>query len=189
MTISLIAQKCGMTRIFTDDGKSIPVTVLDVQPNRVVMVKTQESDGYRALQVTSGTKRTSKLTKPVIGHYTKAKVEAGRGLWEFRLNVDEGADLIVGNELTVDVFAEGTKVDVISRSKGKGFAGVVKRHNFHTQDATHGNSLAHRAPGSIGQCQDPGRVFKGKKKKQESRCRIFGIQLHDRQEPVPEHSV
>lgn len=163
MTISLVTQKCGMTRVFTDDGRSIPVTVLDAAPNRVVSLKSQEKDGYQALQVTVGTKRTSKLTKPIIGHYAKANVEAGRGLWEFRLNNDEGTDITVGNELTVDIFAEGAKVDVTAINKGKGFAGVVKRHNFRTQDATHGNSLSHRAPGSIGQCQDPGRVFKGKK--------------------------
>jgi large subunit ribosomal protein L3 len=163
MTIGLVTQKCGMTRVFTDDGRSIPVTVLDAAPNRVVSLKSQEQDGYRALQVTAGTKRASKLTKPLTGHYAKAKVEAGRGLWEFRLNNDEGAEIEVGNELTVDIFAEGTKVDVTALNKGKGFAGVIKRHNFRSQDATHGNSLSHRAPGSIGQCQDPGRVFKGKK--------------------------
>ncbi len=163
MTIGLVTQKCGMTRVFTDDGRSIPVTVLDAAPNRVVSLKSQEKDGYRALQVTTGTKRTSRLTKPIIGIYAKANVEAGRGLWEFRLNEDESTDITVGNELRVDIFIEGAKVDITAINKGKGFAGVVKRHNFHTQDATHGNSLSHRAPGSIGQCQDPGRVFKGKK--------------------------
>ncbi len=163
MSIGLVAQKCGMTRIFTDDGKSIPVTVLNAVPNRVVLVKTPEKDGYRALQVTAGSKRTSLLNKPLIGQFAKANVTAGRGLWEFRLADDEGADIVVGSEFGVDIFTIGSKVDVTSFSKGKGFAGVVKRHNFSTQDATHGNSLSHRAPGSIGQCQDPGRVFKGKK--------------------------
>lgn len=161
--IGLVGQKCGMTRIFTEDGNSIPVTVIDVQPNRVVYVKTKEHDGYRALQITAGKIRTSKLTKPAIGHFRKAGIEAGRGLWEFRLENDEGADIAVGNEFKVDLFTEGAIVDVMAKSKGKGFAGVVKRHNFRMQDATHGNSLSHRAPGSIGQCQDPGRVFKGKK--------------------------
>lgn len=163
MSIGLVAQKCGMTRIFTDDGQSIPVTVLNATPNRVVLVKTPEKDGYRALQVTTGSKRVSLLNKPLIGHFAKASVTAGRGLWEFRLAADEGTDIAVGNELGVDIFTIGNKVDVTSLSKGKGFVGVVKRHNFRTQDATHGNSLSHRAPGSIGQCQDPGRVFKGKK--------------------------
>jgi large subunit ribosomal protein L3 len=161
--IGLVGQKCGMTRVFTDDGTSIPVTVIDVKPNRVVAVKTKENDSYRAMQVTAGSIRTSKLNKAAIGHFSKAGAEAGRGLWEFRLNDEEGTDIAVGNEFKVDLFAEGAIVDVIARSKGKGFAGVVKRHNFHMQDASHGNSLSHRAPGSIGQCQDPGRVFKGKK--------------------------
>jgi large subunit ribosomal protein L3 len=163
MTIGLVTQKCGMTRVFTDDGRSIPVTVLDAAPNRVVSLKSQAKDGYRALQVTTGTKRASKLTKPLTGHYAKAKVEAGRGLWEFRLNNDEGADITVGNELTVNMFTEGAKVDVTAINKGKGFAGVIKRHHFSSQDATHGNSLSHRAPGSIGQREFPGRVFKGKR--------------------------
>ncbi|KPJ68150.1 MAG: 50S ribosomal protein L3 [Coxiella sp. DG_40] len=163
MSIGLVTQKCGMTRIFTDNGESIPVTVLNVAPNRVVQVKTSEKDGYRALQVTTGSRRTSLLNKPLIGHFAKANVSAGRGLWEFRLVDDEGADIAVGNEFGVDIFNVGSKVDVTSFSKGKGFAGVVKRYSFSTQDATHGNSLSHRAPGSIGQCQDPGRVFKGKK--------------------------
>ncbi len=178
--IGLVGQKCGMTRVFTDDGNSIPVTIIDVQPNRVVYVKTKEHDGYRAMQVTAGKIRASKLTKPSIGHFSKAGIEAGRGLWEFRLNNDEGTDIAVGNEFKVDLFAEGVTVDVMSRSKGKGFAGVIKRHNFHMQDATHGNSLSHRAPGSIGQCQDPGRVFKGKKMAGhmgDARCTIQNQQI------------
>ena len=161
--VGLIGQKCGMTRIFTEDGASIPVTVIDVKPNRVVAIKNKEKDGYRAMQITAGSIRTSKLNKATIGHFSKAGAEAGRGLWEFRFEDEEGADIAVGNEFKVDLFAEGAMVDVIARSKGKGFAGVVKRYNFRTQDASHGNSLSHRAPGSIGQCQDPGRVFKGKK--------------------------
>ena len=163
MTIGLIGRKRGMTRVFTEQGDSIPVTVVEVSPNRITQVKTVEADGYRALQVTLGEKRTSLLNKPQVGHFSKAEVEAGEGLWELRLNDDEGADLETGAELTVEQFEAGQMVDVTGTSKGKGFAGVVKRHNFAMQDATHGNSLAHRAPGSIGQCQTPGRVFKGKK--------------------------
>ena len=163
MTIGLIGRKRGMTRVFTEQGDSVPVTVVEVSPNRITQVKTVETDGYRALQVTLGTKRTSLLNKPQVGHFSKAEVEAGEGLWELRLNDDEGADLETGAELKVDQFEAGQMVDVTGTSKGKGFAGVVKRHNFAMQDATHGNSLSHRAPGSIGQCQTPGRVFKGKK--------------------------
>ena len=163
MTIGLIGRKRGMTRVFTEQGDSIPVTVVEVSPNRITQVKTVETDGYRALQVTLGTKRTSLLNKPQVGHFSKAEVEAGEGLWELRLDEDEGADLETGAELKVDLFEVGQMVDVTGTSKGKGFAGVVKRHNFAMQDATHGNSLAHRAPGSIGMCQTPGRVFKGKK--------------------------
>jgi len=163
MTIGLIGRKRGMTRVFTEQGDSIPVTVVEVSPNRITQIKTVEADGYRALQVTLGKKRTGLLNKPQVGHFSKAEVEAGEGLWELRLNDDEGADLETGAELKVDQFEVGQKVDVTGTSKGKGFAGVVKRHNFAMQDATHGNSLSHRAPGSIGQCQTPGRVFKGKK--------------------------
>ncbi len=163
MTIGLIGRKRGMTRVFTEQGDSIPVTVVEVSPNRITQIKTVEADGYRALQVTLGKKRTSLLNKPQVGHFSKAEVEAGEGLWELRLNDDEGTDLETGAELKVDQFEAGQKVDVTGTSKGKGFAGVVKRHNFAMQDATHGNSLSHRAPGSIGQCQTPGRVFKGKK--------------------------
>jgi len=163
MAIGLVGRKVGMTRVFTEDGVSIPVTVVEVQANRVTQVKTLETDGYRALQVTTGVKKASRVNKPQAGHFAKAGVDAGRGLWEFRLGTDEGKDIEVGAELNVDVFTENTKVDVTGTSKGKGFAGVIKRYNFAMQDATHGNSVSHRAPGSIGMCQTPGRVFKGKK--------------------------
>ncbi len=164
MAIGLIGRKCGMTRVFTDAGESVPVTVIEVQPNRVSQVKSQERDGYCALQVTAGTRRANRVTKPMAGHFAKAGIEAGRGLWEFRLeSSDDMGDLTVGSEITVSQFEAGQKVDVSGTSIGKGFAGGVKRHNFATQDATHGNSLSHRAPGSIGQNQTPGRVFKGKK--------------------------
>ncbi|MCE2572254.1 50S ribosomal protein L3 [Motilimonas eburnea] len=163
MTIGLVGRKVGMTRIFTEDGVSIPVTVIECTANRVTQVKGLETDGYSAIQVTTGTKKASRVNKPQAGIFAKAGVEAGRGLWEFRLADNEGADIQVGAELNVDTFNEVNKVDVTGQSKGKGFQGAVKRWNFRTQDATHGNSLAHRAPGSIGQCQTPGRVFKGKK--------------------------
>ncbi len=164
MAIGLIGRKCGMTRVFTDEGASIPVTVIEVQPNRISQVKTQDTDGYSALQVTTGSRRASRVTKPMAGHFAKAGVEAGRGLWEFRLDGDSDvAELAVGSELTVSTFEAGQIVDVTGTTIGKGFAGGVKRHNFAMQDATHGNSLSHRAPGSIGQNQTPGRVFKGKK--------------------------
>jgi large subunit ribosomal protein L3 len=152
-----------MTRVFTEDGISVPVTVIEVDPNRVTQVKSEETDGYRSVQVTTGSRRASLVNKPVAGHYAKSGVEAGEGLWELRLADGVGEDLETGSELKVDMFEAGEMVDVTGTSKGKGFAGVVKRHNFAMQDATHGNSLAHRAPGSIGQCQTPGRVFKGKK--------------------------
>lgn len=163
MAIGLIGRKVGMTRIFTEDGVSIPVTVIEATPNRVTAVKTAETNGYSALQVTAGTVKANRLNKPDAGHFAKVGVEAGRGLWEFRLADNEGADIAVGSEITVEIFAETKKVDVVGTSKGKGFAGAVKRWNFRTQDATHGNSLSHRAPGSIGQNQSPGKVFKGKK--------------------------
>jgi large subunit ribosomal protein L3 len=163
MTIGLIGRKRGMTRVFTEQGDSIPVTVIEVSPNRVTQVKTVETDGYSALQITMGKKRNGLVNKPKAGHFSKAEVEAGEGLWELRLNDEEGADLKAGAVLNVEQFETGQKVDVTGTSKGKGFAGGVKRHNFAMQDATHGNSLSHRAPGSIGQCQTPGRVFKGKK--------------------------
>jgi large subunit ribosomal protein L3 len=152
-----------MTRIFTEEGNSVPVTVIEVSPNRITQIREQEKDGYAAIQVTCGNKRTSLVSRPLAGHYAKAGVEAGEGLWEFRVEGGDGDGLEIGTELTVERFEAGQKVDVTGTTKGKGFAGVVKRHNFRTQDATHGNSLSHRAPGSIGQCQTPGRVFKGKK--------------------------
>ena len=163
MKIGLVGRKRGMTRIFTEDGMSVPVTVIEIDPNRVTQVKSEEIDGYRSVQVTTGSRRANLVNKPVAGHYAKSGVEAGEGLWELRLADGEGEDLETGSELKVDMFEAGEMVDVTGTSKGKGFAGVVKRHNFAMQDATHGNSLAHRAPGSIGQCQTPGRVFKGKK--------------------------
>ena len=163
MAIGLVGRKVGMTRIFTEDGVSIPVTVIEATPNRVTQIRSNEKDGYRALQVTTGTKKANRVNKADAGHFAKAGVEAGRGLWEFRLADGEGEGIEVGGEVTVELFAETKKVDVVGTSKGKGFAGAVKRWNFRTQDATHGNSLSHRAPGSIGQCQTPGRVFKGKK--------------------------
>ena len=161
MTIGIIGIKRGMTRVFTDAGVSVPVTVIEAEPNRITQVKSRDTDGYSAVQVTSGSIKPSHVKKPAAGHFSKASVEAGRKLWEFRTTGEE--ELNVGGTLTVEGFATGQKVDVCGRSKGKGFAGVVKRYNFKTQDATHGNSLSHRAPGSIGQCQTPGRVFKGKK--------------------------
>ena len=162
MTIGLVGRKSGMTRVFTEDGASIPVTVIEVQPNRVTQVKELDSDGYRAIQVTAGSRRASRVSKSAAGHFSKAGVEAGRGLWELRLSADDEAPE-VGAELTVDTFEAGQKVDVAGKSKGKGFQGAIKRWNFSMQDATHGNSLSHRSAGSIGQCQTPGRVWKGKK--------------------------
>ena len=147
MTIGLVGRKVGMTRIFTEDGVSIPVTVLECSPNRVTQVKTLDTDGYQAIQVTAGSKKASRVNKPEAGHFAKAGVEAGRGLWEFRLGQDEGADIQVGAELSVELFNEINKVDVTGQSKGKGFQGAVKRWNFSMQDATHGNSISHRAPG------------------------------------------
>ena len=163
MKIGLVGRKRGMTRVFTEEGASVPVTVIEVDPNRVTQVKNDDSDGYRSVQVTFGKRRASLVNKPVAGHYAKAGVEAGEGLWELRLPEGEGEELETGAELNVEMFEAGEMVDVTGTSKGKGFAGAVKRHNFRMQDATHGNSLAHRAPGSIGQCQTPGRVFKGNK--------------------------
>ena len=158
--IGLIGRKVGMTRIFTEEGVSIPVTVVEVQSNRVTQVKTLENDGYQAIQVTTGSKKASRVNKPEAGHFAKAGVEAGRGLWEFRF---EEGEFTVGQSINVDIFTDVKKVDVTGTSKGKGFAGVTKRWNFRTQDATHGNSLAHRGHGSIGQNQTPGKVFKGRK--------------------------
>ncbi len=161
MTIGIVGRKCGMTRMFTEDGQSVPVTVIQVEENRVAQVKTAERDGYSAVQVTTGAKKTSRIPKPEAGHFAKAGVAAGRGLWEFRLR--EGEELEVGATIDISIFEEGQYVDVVGTTIGKGFAGPIKKYNFRSQDATHGNSLSHRAPGSIGQCQTPGRVFKGKK--------------------------
>jgi large subunit ribosomal protein L3 len=164
MTISLVGRKCGMTRIFTEDGTSEPVTVIEVLPNRVTQVKTVENDGYKALQITTGTRKRSRVSQPMVGHYAKAGVEPGIGLWEFVIEANDKVEgIALGSELKVDLFAEGQWVDVTGTSKGKGFAGTIKRHHFAGQDATHGNSLSHRVPGSIGQRQSPGKVFKGKK--------------------------
>ena len=163
MTIGIVGRKEGMTRIFTEDGAAVPVTVLSVEPNRVTQLKTLETDGYRAVQITTGSRRASRVTRPMAGHYAKAGSEAGRKLWEFRLDDGEGEGIEVGSEIKVEMFEEGQSVDVVGTSIGKGYAGVIKRYNFRMQDATHGNSISHRAPGSIGQCQTPGRVFKGKK--------------------------
>jgi len=161
MAIGVIGRKAGMTRVFTDEGASVPVTVIRVEPNRVTQVRSVERDGYRAAQVTTGSRRASRVPRPEAGHFAKAGIEPGRGLWEFRLG--EGEELEVGAEIGLDQFEAGQRVDVTGSSKGRGFAGTVKRYNFRTQDASHGNSLAHRVPGSIGQMQDPGHVWKGKK--------------------------
>jgi large subunit ribosomal protein L3 len=163
MAIGLIGRKVGMTRIFTEDGVSIPVTVIEATPNRVTQLRTDETDGYKALQVTAGEKKASRVNKAAAGHFAKAGVEAGRGLWEFRLDSNEGEGIEVGSEITVEIFADTKMVDVVGTSKGKGFQGAIKRWNFSHQRNTHGNSLSHRAPGSIGQNQSPGKVFKGKK--------------------------
>ncbi len=163
MSIGLIGRKCGMTRVFSEDGSSVPVTVLQIDSNRVTQVKTVEVDGYRSIQVTAGDKKSSRVNKAMAGHYASANVTAGRGLWEFRLEDGEGVDLSAGSELSLDIFSAGQVVDVRGKSIGKGFAGGVKRHHFSMQDATHGNSRSHRVLGSIGMNQTPGRVFKGKK--------------------------
>ncbi len=163
MSLGLVGQKRGMTRVFTEDGVSTPVTVIEVEPNRITQVKSTDTDGYRAVQVTTGSKHRNRLDKSQAGIFASAGTEAGRGLWEFRLNDGEGEELKPGEEIKVDLFEQGQKVDVVGTTIGKGFAGVIKRHNFAMQDATHGNSLAHRLPGSIGMCQTPGRVLKGKK--------------------------
>ena len=163
MSIGLVGRKSGMTRVFTEAGSSVPVTVVEVLPNRVTQVKSVENDGYSAIQVTAGSKKSSHVSKAEAGHFAKAGVEAGRGLWEFRADAEVIGKFAPGAELTVTTFAEGQMVDVTGISKGKGFQGVIKRHHFTMGDATHGNSLSHRAPGSIGQRQTPGRVKKGKK--------------------------
>ncbi|MDD5753423.1 MAG: 50S ribosomal protein L3 [Methylococcales bacterium] len=163
MSIGLIGRKCGMTRVFCEDGSSVPVTVLQIDSNRVTQVKSIEVDGYRAIQVAAGEKKASKVNKAMAGHYSAANVTAGRGLWEFRLEESEGSEFSLGAELPLSIFSEGQVIDVQGKSIGKGFAGGIKRHHFSMQDATHGNSLSHRVLGSIGMCQTPGRVFKGKK--------------------------
>lgn len=163
MTIGVIGRKAGMTRVFTEEGVTVPVTVIEVQPNRISQIKGEETDGYRAVQVAAGTRKASRVTQPMAGHYAKAGVEAGSKLSEFRLAAGEGLDLEVGREITVEIFTAGQKVDVRGVTKGRGFSGVVRRHHFRTQDASHGNSVSHRVHGSIGQNQTPGRVFKGKR--------------------------
>ena len=166
MAIGLVGRKAGMTRVFTEDGRSIPVTVIQALPNRITRVKSVDTDGYVALQVTTGSKKASRVSRPLAGQYAAANTEPGEGLFEFRVEAEEEAqleNLTPGTEITVERFSEGQMVDVAGTSIGKGYAGVIKRHHFHGQDTTHGNSLAHRAPGSIGQNQTPGRVFKGKK--------------------------
>ena len=163
MAIGLVGRKCGMTRIFTEAGSSVPVTVIEIDPNRITQIKTLDTDGYQAVQVTTGARRASRVTKAMAGHFAKAEVAAGRGVWEFRVSGDEAAKYAVGASIGLDVFAVGQEVDVTGTSKGKGFQGGVKRWNFRTQDATHDNSVSHRVHGSTGQNQSPGRVFKGKK--------------------------
>ncbi|HJR72306.1 MAG TPA: 50S ribosomal protein L3 [Luteimonas sp.] len=162
-SLGIVGRKAGMSRIFTEDGKSVPVTLIEATPNRITQIKTVETDGYSAVQITAGVKRAALLTKPEAGHLAKAKVEAGRGLWELRVEADKIGDFQVGGEIKADIFEVGQIVDVEGVTKGKGFQGTIKRWNFKMGDATHGNSLSHRAPGSIGQRQTPGRVFPGKK--------------------------
>jgi large subunit ribosomal protein L3 len=162
-SLGLVGRKAGMSRIFTDDGKSVPVTLIEATPNRITQIKTVETDGYSAVQITAGVKRAALVNKPEAGHLAKAKVEAGRGLWELRVADDRIGDFEVGGEIKADIFEVGQIVDVEGITKGKGFQGTIKRWNFKMGDATHGNSLSHRAPGSIGQRQTPGRVFPGKK--------------------------
>lgn len=163
MAIGIVGKKLGMTRIFTEDGESTPVSVIEVLPNLVTQIKTLENDGYESIQITTGVRRASRVTKSMAGHYAKAGVPAGRGLWEFRADAEERGELQVGGQLSLDMFKPGQKVDVRGKTIGKGFQGGIKRHNFSMQDATHGNSLSHRSNGSIGMCQTPGRVIKGKK--------------------------
>jgi len=160
--IGIIGKKCGMTRVFTDDGKSVPVTIIQAHPNQINRIKTLESDGYNAIQVTTN-QASSKITKPVQGQFSKSNITPRATLHEFRVDDHELEQVETGKEIKVNYFNIGERVDVVGKTIGKGFAGVIKRHNFSMQDATHGNSLAHRAPGSIGQNQTPGRVFKGKK--------------------------
>ena len=163
MSLGMVGRKCGMSRVFTEDGTSIPVTVIHVEPNTVTQVKTTETDGYGSIQVTTGLKKRSRINKPETGHFAKANVEPGRGLWEFRLSAEQVAECEAGKTVDISMFVVGQKVDVTGTSKGKGFQGGVKRHNFSTQGMSHGNSVSHRAHGSTGQNQTPGRVFKNKK--------------------------
>ncbi len=163
MTIGLVGRKCGMTRVFTDAGVTVPVTVIEALPNRITQIKSEKTDGYRAVQVTMGSRRASRVPKALAGHFAKANVAAGATSQEFRLAKGEGESLTAGGEMKVDMFVAGQAVDVTGTTVGKGFAGTIKRHNFAGGMKTHGNSLSHRAPGSIGQRQTPGRVFKGKR--------------------------
>jgi len=163
MTIGLIGTKQGMTRLFTPEGDSFAVSVVSVSPNTITQIKSKELDGYSSIQVTTGQKKEKNLSKPLAGHYKKSSISPGNGLWEFKVESEDLENLEVGSQLDIDIFEEGQKIDVQGKSKGKGFAGTVKRWNFKMQDATHGNSISHRAPGSIGQCQTPGKVWKGKK--------------------------
>ena len=163
MSIGLVGKKQGMTRLFTPEGDSFAVSVVSVDPNTITQIKSEEVDGYSSIQVTTGQKKEKHISKPLSGHYKKGSINPGYGLWEFKVNSEDIENLEVGSQLNIDMFEEGQKVDVQGKSKGKGFAGTVKRWNFKMQDATHGNSISHRAPGSIGQCQTPGKVWKGKK--------------------------
>lgn len=163
MSIGLVGKKQGMTRLFTPEGDSFAVSVVSVDPNTITQIKSEEVDGYNSIQVTTGQKKEKHLSKPLSGHFKKGSINPGYGLWEFKVNSEDIENLEVGSQLNIDMFEEGQKVDVQGKSKGKGFAGTVKRWNFKMQDATHGNSISHRAPGSIGQCQTPGKVWKGKK--------------------------
>jgi large subunit ribosomal protein L3 len=165
MSMGLVVEKCGMSRLFKEDGSSVPVTILKVMPTFVTQVKTSQTDGYASIQVTTGEKKASRVIKPEAGHFKKAGVKPGLGAWEFRLDSDSDAQkYTLGEQIKLEnVISEGLKVKIVGKSKGKGYAGTVKRHNFRTQDASHGNSISHRVPGSIGQNQTPGRVFKGKK--------------------------
>ncbi|RKZ44455.1 MAG: 50S ribosomal protein L3 [Gammaproteobacteria bacterium] len=179
MAVGIVGQKRGMTRIFTENGDSIPVSVIEAPPNRVTQLKTVKTEGYHAIQVTCGKRHANRINKPESGHLAKATVEAGRGYWEFRLE-NEPPTISVGHELKVDIFKNGQKVDVTGVTKGKGFTGTIKRYHFKMQDATHGNSLSHRAAGSIGQNQTPGRVFKGKKmagQKGHVRCTVQNLEI------------
>lgn len=165
MSLGLIGKKIGMSRMFFDDGRTVPITIVKIDSNlRVTQIKLKDiNDVYNSIQVTSGLKKIKNVTKPLIGHYKKAGVKPGIGLWEFRLNEENIKNMRIGEIINMDIFEKGQKIDVKGISKGKGFSGVIKRHNFSSQRASHGNSLSHNAPGSIGQCQTPGRVFKGKK--------------------------